>query len=194
VDRFPLLSKIGVTSNEMLALLTPHLQLNSISDLSPEHLHSVNRVGLLLDVDCTLKDHGAPTFPPSTVEWIQLMRSSGLRMCLLSNGKARRIEPLARTLQIPFVAKAFKPFPFGCRAALRLLDLPSQQCAIVGDQIFADVLAGQLARLFTVLVRPTSPIEPIWTRIKRPFERFVLKRIASRTPNPSLVSHSSDQF
>jgi HAD superfamily phosphatase (TIGR01668 family) len=194
VGRFFASIKIGATSNEMLALLTPHLQLDSVVNLSPEHLHSINRVGLLLDVDCTLKDHGAPAFPPSTVEWIRLMKSSGLRMCLLSNGKARRIEPLARTLQIPFVAKAFKPFPFGCRAALRLLDLPSEQCAIVGDQIFADVLAGQLARLFTVLVRPTSPIEPIWTRIKRPFERLVLKRIASRTPSLNLVSHSIEKF
>jgi HAD superfamily phosphatase (TIGR01668 family) len=178
----------------MLALLTPHLHLNSVLELSPEQLHSHNRVGLLLDVDCTLKNYRAETFPPSIVEWIQVMKDSGLRMCLLSNGKARRIEPLARTLQIPFVARAFKPFPFGCRAALRILDLPAQQTAIVGDQIFADVLAGQLARLFTVLVRPTSPIEPIWTRIKRPIERFVLKRIGSTAPTASLLGHSNDQF
>lgn len=185
---------IGTTSNQMLSLLTPHLHLNSVLELSPEQLHSHNRVGLLLDVDCTLKNYRAATFPPSIVEWIEVMRNAGLRMCLLSNGKARRIEPLARTLQIPYVARAFKPFPFGCRAGLRILDLPAQQVAIVGDQIFADVLAGQLARLFTVLVHPTSPIEPVWTRIKRPIERLVLKRIGLKAPNASLVTQSIDRF
>jgi HAD superfamily phosphatase (TIGR01668 family) len=114
------------------------------------------------------------------------LRAAGLRLCLLSNGKPRRIEPIARALEVPFVAKAFKPLPFGCRAALRLLDLRPDEAAIVGDQLFADVLAGRLARLFTVLVRPTSWEEPLWTRVKRPLERHLLKRMARATrPTPA---------
>jgi HAD superfamily phosphatase (TIGR01668 family) len=164
----------------MLNLLTPHLQLDSVLELPAERLRSLGRVGLLLDVDCTLKDYRASTIRRPVREWIQSLQEGGMRLCLLTNGKARRIEPLARELQIPFVAKAFKPLPFGCRAALRHLDLQPEQTAIVGDQVFADILAGRLAQLFTILVRPTSPVEPIWTRVKRPLERFVLKRIATR--------------
>jgi len=58
-----------------------------------------------------------------------------------------------------------------------MLELRPEQTAIVGDQLFADVLAGRLAGLFTILVRPTSPSEPLWTRVKRPLERRVLRRI-----------------
>jgi len=48
---------------------------------------------------------------------------------------------------------------------------------MVGDQLFSDILAGRLAGLFTILVRPTSAEEPWFTRIKRPVERRVLRRI-----------------
>jgi predicted HAD superfamily phosphohydrolase YqeG len=46
---------------------------------------------------------------------------------------------------------------------------------MVGDQVFADVVAGRLAGLRTILVRPTSPDEPWFTQLKRPFERQLLR-------------------
>jgi HAD superfamily phosphatase (TIGR01668 family) len=168
----------------MLSLLTPHLQLASVLDLPAGRLRAHGRVGLLLDLDCTLKDYGAAVIGPPVLAWLRSLRGAGLRLCLLSNGKPRRIEPFARELQLPFIAQAFKPLPFGCRAALRLLGLRPEQTAIIGDQLFADVLAGRLARLFTILVRPTSPAEPWWTRVKRPLERHVLQRIARRAIPP----------
>lgn len=137
----------------------------------------LDRPGLMLDVDSTLKDHGASEFSAEVVAWATRLRNSGARLCLLSNGRAERIGQLARTLDIPFVAKAFKPLPYGCRAALRQLGLAPERAAVAGDQVFADVMAGRLARVFTILVRPTSPREPWFTRIKRPFERQILKRL-----------------
>lgn len=168
----------------MLSYVTPHLRLDSVLELSADWLGSVNRTGLLLDVDCTLKDHGATAFGPEVKGWVRTLRQGGVKLCLLSNGKPRRIGALAHDLGIPFVAKAFKPLPFGCHAAMRALGLGPEQTAVVGDQLFADVLAGRLARILTILVRPTSPVEPIWTRLKRPLERRLLKRIAHRIPGP----------
>jgi hypothetical protein len=44
---------------------------------------------------------------------------------------------------------------------------------------FADVLAGRLAGLFTILVTPLGHHEPWFTRVKRPFERQVLRWMKS---------------
>jgi HAD superfamily phosphatase (TIGR01668 family) len=159
----------------MLRLITPHLHLRSIHEIDPARLRALGLEGLLLDVDCTLKDHHAPTFPEATVAWVQALGADGIRLCLLSNGRGRRIGRLAAALGVPFVAKAFKPLPFGCRAGLRRLGLPPGRVGVVGDQVFADVLAGRLAGLFTILVHPTSPEEPWFTRLKRPLERRVLR-------------------
>jgi predicted HAD superfamily phosphohydrolase YqeG len=87
------------------------------------------------------------------------------------------LRPLADAMRVPFVAQAFKPLPFGCKDGVRKLRLNPRRTAIVGDQLFSDVLAGRLAGLYTILVRPTSAEEPWFTRIKRPVERRLLQRI-----------------
>lgn len=159
----------------MRTLLSPHLHLTSVLDLQVEHLRSLRLRGLLLDLDCTLKDYHATEVGTAVRAWLAELQSAGMRLCLLSNGKPTRIERFSRQLDIPFVAQAFKPLPRGCRRGLNILGLSASEVAVVGDQLFADVLAGRLAGLFTILVRPTSPAEPWFTRIKRPVERLALR-------------------
>lgn len=165
----------------MLSLLTPHLQLQSVLELQVDHLRRLGLNGLLLDLDCTLKDYHANGFRPEVVDWVETLISSGVTLCLLSNARPRRIEPFARELHIPFVAKAFKPLTIGCHVALQKLGLKRERTGLVGDQIFADVLAGRLAGLFTILVRPTSSEEPWFTRVKRPLERKLLRLMNNNT-------------
>ena len=155
-------------------MIFPHLYLDSILELELEYLKQKGIRGLFLDVDGTLKDHGALELASEVVEWMQLTRESGVSLWLCSNGRAARIEKLALSLGVPFIAEAFKPFPFRCRRTLKEQGLLPQEMAMVGDQIYADVLVGRLSRMHTILIRPTSRIEPWFTRLKRPFEAPVL--------------------
>jgi HAD superfamily phosphatase (TIGR01668 family) len=161
----------------MLSLITPHLQVDNVLELRLDLLQSLELDGLLLDLDCTLMDYGDIQFRAEIMEWAQKLKAGGITLCILSNATPERIQPLAEHLGVTFVAKAFKPFPFGCHTALRRLKVHPQRTAVVGDQVFADILAGRLAKLFTILVRPTSSVEPWFTRIKRPLERKVLRRL-----------------
>ena len=163
-----------------LALFTPRLRVESVLDLGVDRLRSLRLDALLLDVDCTLKRyrHERPT--PAVAAWIESLQAAGFKLCLLSNGRGRRIWQFARQVGLPFVCRACKPMPWGCRRALRKLGAAADRTAIVGDQVFADVLAGRLAGLFTILVRPIHPEdEPWFTRWKRPWERRVLARMNS---------------
>jgi HAD superfamily phosphatase (TIGR01668 family) len=161
----------------MLRFVTPHLRLDRVLDLPSRRLWALGIEGLLLDLDGTLKGYTAGEIPADVTDWVQGLRAEGFRLCLLSNGRPGRVGAFARVLEIPFVARACKPLPFGCHAAVRALGLRRDRVAVVGDQVFADVLAGRLAGLFTVLVPPTSPEEPWFTRLKRPLERRVLMRL-----------------
>ena len=76
------------------------------------------------------------------------------------------------------MARALKPFPFRLRRAVRRMGFLPEQTAMVGDQLFADVMAGRLAGLRTILVSPIHPEdEPWFTRLKRPAERLLLRRM-----------------
>jgi uncharacterized protein len=163
----------------MLQLITPHYRIRHVWELTPERLQQWGITGLLLDVDCTLKCYGQKDVPPDVAAWIEQLRLAGVRLCLVSNGLGRRIEAFAQRIGLPFVAQAMKPLPWGVKCGIEKLALPPSKIALVGDQIFADIMAGRLAHIRTILVEPIHPEEEPWfTRLKRFPERLVLRRLA----------------
>jgi hypothetical protein len=58
-----------------------------------------------------------------------------------------------------------------------MLDAKPEETAIIGDQIFTDILGGHRVGLFTILVPPLSSDEFAWTRLMRKLERRVLKKV-----------------
>jgi HAD superfamily phosphatase (TIGR01668 family) len=162
----------------MLRLLTPNLRIESVLELTSDRLRRMGLAALLLDVDGTLKNYRAQTLRPEVMEWLRELDAARIGVCLLSNGRSRRIGRLAERLALPFVSQACKPLPFGCRRAMRMLDFRSGHTAVVGDQLFADVMAARLAGLMSILVRPIHPEEEPWfTRMKRPLERVLLRHM-----------------
>lgn len=165
-----------------MGLLTPTYRLRNVLELTPQWVEREGIAALLLDVDCTLKRYRQSRLAPEIVQWCDCMRGSGVKMCLVSNGGGRRLKPLADEIAIPLIALAMKPLPFGCRRALRLLGVERERAMMVGDQLFADVLAGRWAGVRTALVEPISPEEEPWfTRLKRPLERRLVRRLPFAT-------------
>ena len=98
-------------------------------------------------------------------------------------------ESKRRELMSPFKWRRFEDckfcptLPRGCRRAMKEFNFKPEETALVGDQIFADVMAGRLCGLRTFKVAPISPEEEHWfTRIKRPFENVVLRSFKRRFP------------
>jgi HAD superfamily phosphatase (TIGR01668 family) len=162
----------------MLRLLTPHYRVKSVLELTAERLRQWDLAALLLDVDCTLKRYHTTAISAEVTAWLAGLQQAGIRCCIVSNGRGHRIQRFAASLGLPFVAKAMKPFPWGVWAAMRKTGVSPQNTAMVGDQIFADVLAGRLAGVKSILVHPLHPDEEPWyTRLKRPPERWWLRRL-----------------
>jgi HAD superfamily phosphatase (TIGR01668 family) len=159
----------------LLRLVTPDLRVTNVLELSVERLRGLGIEAVLLDVDCTLKDYRATALTPPVQAWLAGLQAAGMGACLVSNGRMRRLGPLAESLKVPLVCEACKPLPFALRRGMLKLGFAPARTAMIGDQIFADVMAGRLAGLKTILVTPSNPREEPWfTRIKRPFERVLL--------------------
>jgi HAD superfamily phosphatase (TIGR01668 family) len=159
----------------MFRFVVPNYRIESVLDLAPERLQAMGLDTLLLDVDCTLKNYRATEVGPEVAAWLDRLRAAGIGVCLVSNGRGRRIGRFAEKYGLPFVSKACKPLPFGCREAIRKMGGDPRRTAMVGDQVFADIMAGRLAGLTSILVRPIHPEEEPWfTQLKRPFERCLL--------------------
>ena len=158
-----------------MPILYPQYRADAVTDLSAERLARLGIRALLLDVDCTLKRYTEPMPAQDVLDWLGAMRRAGIFLCLVSNGKGPRIAETAEKLGLPYIALALKPLPRGCRRALREHSLRREETAMVGGQLLADIVAGNLAGLTTILITPIHPEEEhLYTRIKRPLEKFFL--------------------
>ncbi len=156
-------------------MLKPDARVASVHEVTPAWLASRGLQGLLVDLDETLLPAAADDALASVYDWLESLVSAGVRVAILSNGERERVKAVAKRAGLPALALAGKPFRYAFRRGLRLLDLPPEQVAMLGDQLFTDVLGAKSAGLHAVLVDPLSPGKLPHTRLARRLERWVLK-------------------
>ncbi|MDI3280501.1 MAG: YqeG family HAD IIIA-type phosphatase [Bacillota bacterium] len=132
--------------------------------------------GLILDLDNTLTRWNQVEVPPPVAQWVEAARRLGFALCLVSNGLPARVGMTARCLGIPALARAVKPSRRAFLRALELLGTEAGSTCVVGDQLFTDILGGNRAGMYTILVRPRDRRELPTTRLVRFLEGIVLRR------------------
>jgi uncharacterized protein len=152
----------------MFHLLTPHLRIESVLELTVDRLRNMGVDSVLLDLDCTLKRYSDTELRPEIADWLESLKAAGIGRCIVSNGRSERIKNFAEKIGLPYEANALKPLPMGVWRAMKKMGYKADSTAMVGDQVFADVLSGRWAGIKSILVRPIHPEEEPWfTRIKR---------------------------
>jgi HAD superfamily phosphatase (TIGR01668 family) len=163
-----------------LEVLCPDQMAASVLDINLGHLRAKGIRGLIVDLDNTLLGWDAVDIAPQTREWVMRTRRDGFRLCIASNGLNARVRTIANDLGVLAIAKASKPRKRPFRRALQLLGVTAAQAAVVGDQLFTDVLGGNRLGLYTILITPISRKELHTTRLVRCVERRVLCRLQRR--------------
>ena len=156
-------------------MFKPNIKLKKITDITVPLLekHGIN--ALILDVDNTLSTHHGQVLTEGLQEWLDLMRENGIKMTVLSNSKSKRLEPFAKKIGLDYISLGLKPLPFGFWRALKRLNTKRKTTAIVGDQIFTDVLGGNIVGLKTIMLTPIKPETSLRFRIKRKLESYLIK-------------------
>ena len=142
----------------------------------PDMLQHFGIRGLLLDLDNTLATHDNPRPAEGVLDWVAVMKENGIAMCIVSNNHPPRVKPFADLLGLPFVCEGKKPLSKGFREARAVMELPWKELAVVGDQIFTDVLGANLKRLKCIFVFPIAHEQTRFFRFKRRMEVPFLPR------------------
>ena len=156
-------------------LLKPTVKLDRVTDLNTAVCRKYGLRALILDVDNTLSTHHGQTLTDGLEEWLNKRQAEGIRLIILSNSKQERVAPFAERIGLKYISTGLKPLPFRFGSAMRALGCKKKETAIVGDQIFTDVLGGNLAGIKTVLLTPIQPESGLGFRFKRKLERLVFK-------------------
>lgn len=160
-----------------MGLLDPDIRVKTILDTPLEKLKKKGITSLIIDVDNTVTEWRGREVEKAARDWFISIKAEGYKACLVSNNNSgERISLIARKLGIPSIHRAGKPGRNAFVRALKLLDSTPETTAVIGDQVFTDVLGGNRMGMLTVLVDPISKKEFIGTKVFRLLERIVSKR------------------
>jgi hypothetical protein len=164
----------------ILSLITPDRAVASVADLDPVILLGGGIRGIILDLDNTIVPWGEAAPPTFVREWVRRVRAGGLRGCIVSNNSRGWVAQVGEILGLPVVGWALKPLPFGFLRAMALMGTRPRETALIGDQLFTDILGGKLIGVRTILVEPLSVREFATTRLIRRIERLVRAKVLER--------------
>lgn len=160
--------------------LIPDLFVKSIYDIDYTGLQQHGIKAIITDLDNTLVESDRLDATPELVSWLERLQSMGFRVIIVSNNNEIRVSKFAEPLQVPYIHAAKKPFYTPFRKALNRLGVAPEETVVIGDQLLTDVLGGNKAGLYTILVVPVSKKEGFWTKVNRAFEKMVFHWMDTR--------------
>lgn len=161
----------------ILRLITPSRVAATLAGLDPAELVAGGIRGVILDFDNTILPWGEATPLPEVLRWVPRLRAAGMAGCIVSNNFSLRVRRVGAMLGIPVVGWALKPLPIGFWRAMAIMGTRPATTALIGDQLFTDVLGGNLLGMTTILVEPLSADEFPTTRLVRRIERLFRSRV-----------------
>ncbi|HWQ73471.1 MAG TPA: YqeG family HAD IIIA-type phosphatase [Desulfitobacteriaceae bacterium] len=167
----------------MFKLFSPTFQAESLDGILIERLVRDGIRGLIIDLDNTMTPWNDLEISPQVNKWFAGLQVVGIQSCVVSNNKQRRrVAVVAEKLGIPFVFRATKPRRRAFRDAMQIMQTGPKDTAVIGDQLFTDILGGNRLGLYTILVLPISNHEFIGTRFMRQMEKILVWLIKHLTP------------
>ena len=154
------------------------LKIDNIYHINPEMLKNLGIKGILFDIDNTLEEYATVIPSQKTIDFIRGLNDEGFKVGILSNAKKERADKFVKGFtaegfnHIYCCAKAGKPLRKGFAGMAHKMNLNINEIAMVGDQLYTDILGGNKAGCYTILVNPINvKIEPWFVRFKRFLEK-----------------------
>ncbi|MFH1826164.1 MAG: YqeG family HAD IIIA-type phosphatase [bacterium] len=159
------------------SLFRPNLIVPTIHDIDFKKLKSRGINALILDIDDTLIPRGVHDITPLVLEWVVARKEEGFKLCLASNSRhPMRVKYIGRTLGVPAMSLGFKPLPFAFWNSLKILGTKPEETAMIGDQLFMDILGANVVKLYSIYVKHMTKETIFFRKWMRRAEDLALKK------------------
>ena len=155
--------------------LKPDAVFDGLQHVDFELLKSHNIKGILLDIDNTIFDISFE-ISDQVKDWVKRAKENGFSILVLSNtNNKQKFDIITSGLDVEIISFAKKPSKSGFIRAAKQLNLPNEEVAMIGDQVFTDVMGANRVGMFSIYVKPINKKEYWYTAWKRPIESMILK-------------------
>ncbi len=147
----------------------PRCMLQDLTEVTPEFLHQKGIRLLMLDFDNTIVPYTTSTPTPAMEQWLKTMLASDIVLCVVSNSRKDRVKIFCDQWGMDCITRSKKPFPKGIRQCLKKYAICPCQCALVGDQIYTDVLGANGCGVYSILVKAIHN-HTFWLKLRHGLE------------------------
>ncbi len=160
----------------MKKFFKPRLYETSIYEIDLKRLSRLGVKAFIFDVDNTIVTYDTPLPDEKVKRWFENIAEMGFVSYIASNNNKGRVENFAKELNIGFLPKAKKPLTKNLKEICRKMGVSPCETAMVGDQLFTDMLGGNMSGMFTILIEQISENEGKFIKFKRIFEKIILPK------------------
>ncbi|WP_430791356.1 YqeG family HAD IIIA-type phosphatase [Virgibacillus flavescens] len=158
----------------MLKNFLPNEHVKDVFEISPATLKQKGIKGVITDLDNTLVAWDVKRATPEIIEWFKEMNEYDIKVTIISNNNQQRVRIFSEPLEAPFVFSARKPLSRAFKTAAKQMNINKEDIVVVGDQLLTDVLGGNIAGFYTILVLPIVETDGKITQFNRKIERRIL--------------------
>ena len=130
----------------------PKYRYKSVLDISVNDLNKMGAKAIALDIDNTICNDGKTNCIDGLKDWLIEIQNAGIKVIIISNAMPRRPKIVSDELGLPFIASAKKPKFHTLIQAAEMMGVKISEFAMIGDQVFADVMAANDCGAIAILV------------------------------------------
>lgn len=167
-------------NNDMKDNFTPDYMFGHFYEITPAFLKSIGVRAVLSDIDNTLAPYEQDEPDERIRAWVRSLSESGIKIALVSNNHAPRVELFNRDLGLLAYPDSGKPKKKTLLRAMRELGVSIEETAMLGDQLLTDAWAGKHVGLPALIVPPIKDKTNLFFRFKRWCERPFIRKYAKK--------------
>ena len=160
-------------------LIIPQLRVEKWQDVDFDIFWEQGYRNIIFDMDNTLARWKEKNIPTDAVEKMKELLSKGFKLVIMSNtSHIQRLETIRQKIGPGMKAygKLRKPFLSKARAIMKRENLKGSETLFIGDQLFTDILTGNLLKTYTIKVEPLDlehefPVTKFLRKLERLFDR-----------------------
>ncbi|MBE7052366.1 MAG: YqeG family HAD IIIA-type phosphatase [Ruminococcaceae bacterium] len=164
----------------MIKKLLPDYTVKNVALLDESFYKAHGISAVIFDIDNTLVAHTEPTPPQNVLDYFELLEKWDIKYAIVSNNNHERVHSFCKELGVPYYGKALKPRKKYLKKTMQQLDAVAKETALVGDQLFTDMLGANRMGFLSVLVTAVGEDETSFVSFKRKFEKKILAKNAHK--------------
>ncbi len=156
----------------------PDMYQKSIYHINYDKLKEDGIKCLLFDLDNTCVPFKDKEPNKKLIDLFETLKDMEFRVIIFSNATKKRLTPFKNGLNVDCSASSRKPSTKKMLKVIKMFDYDLSDVAIIGDQLYTDILCGNRVGIKTILVNPMSKDDLLFTKIFRGLEKKKFKKFA----------------